>query len=264
VSAYQTPTDPDVGDGGDLQVVSRCGQILRLFTPARRTLRTAEVAELLGLQRTTVHRYVASMVRTGLLSRGEDGSYGIGPLPLQLTTVALGGRQVMEEATTFMTRLADTSHQTVVLSVWGGLEPVVVKVCEDMTTPVNVSVRVGTALPLDSAQSHLFLGLLHNRNEVERLLGRLPAALAEEMRMTATQAADVHLAINSQFVQGVRAVAAPVFSAEGLVATMAVVGTTSAIPDDPGSPVAQALQNAAQELSERIGGGAYWTQRRAS
>lgn len=198
------------------------------------------------------------MARVGLLSRAEDGSYGIGPLPLQLTTIAFGGRQVLEEADAYMARLAGESHETVVLSVWGGLEPVVVKVHEDTTAAVTVSVRVGTRLPLDAAQSLLFLGLLRDRHEVEHLLGRLPAAVADDLRLLSREASERYLSMNSRFVRGVRAIAAPVFGTDGLLATMAVVGMATAIPEDRESPIANALQASAAQLSERLGGGAFW------
>ena len=123
---------------------------------------------------------------------------------------------------------------------------------------MTVSVRVGTRLPLDAAQSLLFLGLLRDRHEVEHLLGRLPGAVADDLRLLSREASERYLSMNSRFVQGVRAIAAPVFGTDGLLATMAVVGMATAIPEDRESPIANALQASAAHLSERLGGGSFW------
>ena len=57
------------------------------------------------------------------------------------------------------------------------------------------------------------------------------------------------VAVNSRVVQGIRAVATPVFQETELVAAMALVGTTASLPDDAGSAVAAALREAAEVLS---------------
>jgi DNA-binding IclR family transcriptional regulator len=61
------------------------------------------------------------------------------------------------------------------------------------------------------------------------------------------------IAVNSRVVQGVRAIATPVFQDTELTAAMALVGTTASIPADPRSPLARALRDAAGVLSAELG-----------
>jgi DNA-binding IclR family transcriptional regulator len=54
-------------------------------------------------------------------------------------------------------------------------------------------------------------------------------------------------------VEGIRAIATPVFQGDEVTAAMAVVGTIVSLPDDPGSDVALRLRTAADALSAELG-----------
>jgi DNA-binding IclR family transcriptional regulator len=61
------------------------------------------------------------------------------------------------------------------------------------------------------------------------------------------------VAVNSRVVQGIRAIATPIFQDTELTAAMAIVGTTASIPADPRSPLARELRDAAGVLSAELG-----------
>ena len=61
------------------------------------------------------------------------------------------------------------------------------------------------------------------------------------------------LSVNSPTVNGVRTIAAPIFVGDKISGTLAIVGTTAAVPDDVESPMAQALLETARALSQRLG-----------
>jgi len=84
---------PAASGAGDIQVIARSAQLLRLFSTTQRSLRVSDVGPESGLQRTTVHRYLSSMANAGLLERDNDGGYRLGPLLVQLGTVAPGDRR---------------------------------------------------------------------------------------------------------------------------------------------------------------------------
>src|SRR6185369_6319519 len=149
---------PDVrADQADIQAVSRVSQILALFDPATPEVTAGEVAERLGLNRTTAYRYCTSLVAAGLLERSADGGYVPGGLLLQLGAFAIGHRRVVNLAPRHMQALSRATQTSVVLSLWGLTGPVVSRVEENASTIVIVSVRVGSHLPLDTAQSKVFL-----------------------------------------------------------------------------------------------------------
>jgi len=54
-------------------------------------------------------------------------------------------------------------------------------------------------------------------------------------------------------VEGIAALAAPVFQGAEIVATIALVGTTSSVQTEPDNPMAAALREAAENLSTELG-----------
>jgi DNA-binding IclR family transcriptional regulator len=239
---------------GDIQVVSRCAQILRQFSSTQRSLRITDIAGELDLQRSTMHRYLSSMTNVGFLERDAEGLYRLGPLLVQLGTIALRGLRVLEIADPYAHELADTTQETNVIAVWGGLGPVVARVHEPVDRLVNISVRTGSQLPIEAAQSTVFLAFLPDHSVEHRLLAQLPEV---RRRRVAEQIAVVRrdgYIISSEVVQGIRALAAPVLDGAGAVcATIAVIGTVNGIADPPAFGLVHALLDTAQSLSRELG-----------
>jgi DNA-binding IclR family transcriptional regulator len=240
---------------GSLQVIERLAQILFLFTPKRREIRVADVAQELGLQRPTAHRYLTSLAQIGLLRRNDaGGGYILGPLAIRVGSLALNGVSVVELAGHVMQPLAEEVHQTAVLSLWAGLGPVVVRVCEDNSRFALVTVRVGQPLSVASAQSQVFLAYLPDRSLVRRLISQLPAAQAHQLEDDIERVRDCGLAIQEWPASGLRVLAVPVCDGTGgIAAVMALVGTAASIPADPASGFATALKEAARRLSASLG-----------
>lgn len=233
---------------GDIQSVARVCRILALFTD-HSALTSAEVARSVELERSTASRYLSSLMREGFLVRESDGSYIPGPALAELGVAIVGGSPVAD-AGPYMQRLVQEISQTVVLSMWGGDGPVISLVEEDDSRLVHISVRVGSSLPYDAAQSQVFLAHLPDREKVERVLERLPEAARRDLETQMDVVRSQGYAINSRVVEGVRAIAAPVFGRDGEIeATLAVVGTTNAIPQNRNSAIVQALLHTAEQLS---------------
>lgn len=245
---------PD-GSASDIQAVTRASQILALFRPDRPQLGIAEAAIELGLNRTTTHRYFASLVSSGLLERGRDGtSYIPGGLLVQLGAFAMGRRAVVDLAPAHLAALARSTRLSSALSLWGATGPVVTRVEEDSTSPVVISVRVGYQLPLDSAQCQVFLAFMTDRLRAERLIASASAAIRPRLteqieRARATAMASTHIAESD-----ITAVGVPVFDESGICATIAVIGTTRTLPAHETSTAWRELADTAYTLSKELGG----------
>lgn len=243
----------DRSDQADIQAVSRVSQILSLFDPATPEVTAGEVAERLGLNRTTAYRYCTSLVAAGLLERSAEGGYMPGGLLLQLGAFAIGHRQVMNLAPRHMRALARATQNTVVLSLWGLTGPVVSRVEENVSAVVVVSVRVGSHLPLDTAQSKIFLAYHADQLSMERLMANLSGPALAELRSAVERVRAVgHCAAMS--TPGVVAVAAPVFDEQGICATMAIVGPDNTLAMSDDAPELRAVVDTARELTHELGG----------
>ncbi|MFP5071906.1 IclR family transcriptional regulator [Pseudonocardia nantongensis] len=238
------------GASSEIQAVTRASQILALFRPDRPHLTVTTAATELGLNRTTTHRYFASLVSCGLLERGRDGvSFGPGGLLVQLGTFALGRRAVVDLAPAHLARLARATRLSAALSLWGSTGPVVTRVEEDGTSAVVVSVRVGHQLPADSAQNQVFLAFMDDRARAERLLDGDDGLAARVACVRRTGIATTHIAESD-----ITAVGAPVFDEAGLCATVAVIGTARTLPVHAPHESHRALAEATYALGKELGG----------
>lgn len=237
-------------DSGDIQVIMRCAQILRQFEPGA-PLRVSALVQELDVGRSTIHRYLNSMASAGLIERIGEGEYAPGSLLARLGTIALNSLQVVETAAIAMRELCDQLQLTVVLSIWGGMGPVVTRV----VTPdqlIQILVRVGSSLPMSAAQMRIFLAYLDEPRTVERLLSLVPEqreAIAADCDLARTEG----YLLQIDTVEGVSSIGVPVFNSTGIAATMAVLGTKSVIMGPRSPELIRELRAKAKLISEQLG-----------
>lgn len=251
--ARQRSTKAVIGRGSTIQVIERLARVLEVFATSGRQLKVRELAAALHLRRSTAHRYLASLARAGFLRSEGEGSYALGPLLIQLGAAAVGGVQIVEIAEKYLSQLAEEAQETAVLTLWSGNCPVVVRVREPQAKLVQLHIRLGAMLPLDSAQGHLYLAFHPDRQRVQQLLAQFPESQRREMERGLADARKHGVFVSSRVAEGIRAVAAPVFDHELITGTIAFVGTLSSIPADADSGLAEALKHAAQKLSRDLG-----------
>lgn len=222
--------------------IERAARMLGLFTPEQPELTLAELTAGMDATRSSTHRYALALRRAGLLRYDVSRQlYTLGPRIVELAASALVGLRIIKIAGPHMERLVADVNETVVLSVWDGESPVVVRVDDNTDRIARIVVRTGSRLPLSSAQGKVFCAFGADG---------IDAPLAEE---ELAQVREDRVAVNSQVVDGIRAIATPVFQNTELAAAMAIVGTTAGVPEDAGSPLARALRDAAEVLSAELG-----------
>nr|WP_277348582.1 IclR family transcriptional regulator C-terminal domain-containing protein [Streptomyces sp. C1-2] len=152
-----------------------------------------------------------------------------------------------------MQALSRATRCSVVLSLWGLTGPVVSRVEENPSAVVVVSVRVGSHLPLDTAQSRIFLAYHADQLSMERLMANLPHEAREELRTDVERVRAVgHCSAMS--TPGVVAVAAPVFDEYGICASIAVVGPDNTLSMSDDAPELRVVVDTARELTRELGG----------
>jgi DNA-binding IclR family transcriptional regulator len=218
------------------QSVERAARLLSLFSVEEPELSLAELTARLGTSKATAHRYATALRRAGLL-RLSAGGYTLGPRIIELAGTALAGLRVVKVAGPYLERLVADVNETAVLSIWDGEAPVVVRVDDNTDRLVRINVRTGSRLPLDSAQGKIFRAFLGEEPDDDDL---------ERVRRTG-------LAFNARIVEGIAALAAPVFQGDEIVAAMALVGTTAAIAEEGEALLARRLRDAAAGLSAELG-----------
>jgi len=220
------------------QSVERAAAMLSYFTVDEPELTLAELTSKLGTSRATTHRYAMALRRVGLLRYDRPRAvYTLGPRIVELATSALAGLRIIKVAGPYMERLVDEVNETVVLSIWDGEAPVVVRVDDNTDRLVRINVRTGSRLPAEtSAQGKIFAAFGVGDG------GEEGAAIRR-----------AGLASNAMVVEGICAIAVPVFQGEELAAAMAIVGTTASVQTDPGAAMCRHLRDTAAALSTELG-----------
>jgi DNA-binding IclR family transcriptional regulator len=223
------------------QSVERAVQMLGFFTREEPELTLAQLTERLGTSRATTHRYAMALRRVGLLRYDAgSGRHSLGPRVVELAATALSGLRIIRIAGPHMERLASDLNETVVLSIWDGEAPIVVRVADNTDRLVHIVVRTGSRLERSaSAQGKVFLAFTGHGDELR------PQELE---RILSTR-----IAVNTQTHDGIRAVATPVFQDREVTATMAVVGTIANLPESAGSKLARRLRESAELLTAELG-----------
>jgi len=223
------------------QSVERAVRLLGFFSAEEPELTLPQLTERLGTARATTHRYAMALRRVGLLRYDAAGGiYSLGPRIVELAATALSGLRIIRIAGPHMERLAADLNETVVLSIWDGESPIVVRVADNTDRLVHIVVRTGSRLErTESAQGKVFLAFTDQGAEVE------PRELE---RILATR-----IAVNTQVHDGIRAVATPVFQDRAVIATMAVVGTIANLPESDESKLALRLRESAELLTAELG-----------
>ncbi len=218
-----------------------------------RELLTAEDAQArLGVSRATAHRYTVALRQANLLRFDPaTNEYTLGPQVLTLAAAAGAGLPIVAIAGPHMEALVHKVNETVVLSIWDGEAPIVVRVDDNPERLVRISIHTGARLtPFRSSQGRVFCAFLPD-NEVPSLRRALrrDASLAAELRRIKKDG----LAEAAEVEPGIRAIAAPVFQGDHCIATVAIVGTSSSVPEARTSPMARALLATAAQLSRDFG-----------
>jgi DNA-binding IclR family transcriptional regulator len=236
-------------DKGAIQSIERAALVLSLFDRDTHVLTPPIVAERLGLNRTTAHRYLQSLQASGFL----DGGYGPGPLLDQLAAFISGRQQILTLAPAIMRELSDATGLTVALSFLGRSGAVVTLVEDSTAGTILITVRVGTALEVKAAQSRILLAFQSDPGVVARMHAGLdPEELRVEQAQLARARRDGVVWADLGRV-GLASVAVPIFGAHDIQAAMAVIGTTATLAaDGPASRPVTLLREAAEKLSSLV------------
>ena len=226
--------------GASIQAIDRAVAMLGLFSVHDLDLGLAQLTARFGLGRSTTHRYATALRENGLLRYdNRTGRYSLGIRLIQLGQLAQVALHVVQVAGPHLERAAATLNETVVLSIWDGEAPVIVRMAEAPRRTTYLGVRIGSKLGPGTAQCRVF----------RAYLAPDPAKhpdLAEIVQRG--------VAVVTNPEDDVRAVACPIHQGGQVVAVMALLGTPRRISRSPDSPIASRLRAAADTLSAELSG----------
>jgi len=240
-----------------IQSVEVGGQLLIALAHHGRPLPLKDLAQAAGMSPAKAHPYLVSFGKLGLVvQESEGGRYGLGPLALQLGLISLQQYEPVRLATPAIETLAVQTGQTAAIAVWGNRGPTVVRVAEG-PSPVHVSMRHGTVMSLrGTASGRVFAAHLPAAEvrEALKLVGESSRLDADYEALLAAVRTQGIASTKDTVVQGISALAAPVFDQQGRVAVcLTLIGASGSFDMDLKGAVAAALKSAGQLLSRQLG-----------
>jgi DNA-binding IclR family transcriptional regulator len=253
-SAVETEADGELivfsdVEKGSIQSIDRAAAVLGLLDERTRSLTAGLVAERLGLNRTTAHRYLQSLQSAGFL----DSALGLGPIFEPLSVLITGRRQIIDFGPEVMRQLSDQTGLTSVLSFLGRTGATVTLVEEANAGTIVLTVRLGTVLEVRAAQSRVLLAYQSDPAVIARVHEGLTAAEASAEARELEQVRSRGVAWADLGRIGLASVAVPVFGPHGIQAALALLGTSESLsPDARSAKTLGRLRDAAEQLGELL------------
>lgn len=235
--------------------------ILQMFSDDRLVLSATEVADGLGVARSTAYRYLQTFVQSQFLSEDGRGGFRLGMKVLELSRLARRSYGLGDLAVPVMAGLAERFHQTVLLTSLVGKTVVCLEREESREQYVRLSYERGTVLELNAgASAQVLLAWLTPPQQRAALEGAVlrrftphsivePASLIARLREIRADGFAVSYAeVDSEAV----GIAAPVFRSSGeVLAALSVVLIRSRVSDEQIMQIRDAVVDAAALLSEQ-------------
>ncbi len=167
------PAIPTLQEPRFSQSLERGLAILGCFTPARPVLGIADLADELGMSRSTTHRYVITLTRLGYLEQGVKRKYHLTLRVTDLGISAMNGMSLYEHARPYLDELRGRTGFTVSVGVVDGDELLLVDWLRGGRRGqqlIDLGLAPGSRLPLyASAAGKLLLANLPDQDQRERI-----------------------------------------------------------------------------------------------
>jgi DNA-binding IclR family transcriptional regulator len=254
------------GTGGGMRRVPAVDRAVRLLDSLRRAGGSRGISELareLGLHKATVRDILLTLEHHGLVERdAATARFRLGAGLARFAVAARPSETLAAVARPFLRRLVEQTGETALVTVLDGPRQLVVAE-DEPAGALKISAPVGRRLPLLAGAPAKVLLAAAAPARLDALLGAGPlpryttrsitelAAYRAELRAVRQRG---YALDDEEFLDGVRAVSAPVRGAEGaVVAALTVVGFSTRLAPERLRLTIAAVVDAAAEMSLRLG-----------
>ncbi|MED4582840.1 IclR family transcriptional regulator [Brevibacillus choshinensis] len=245
-----------------LHSVKNAMKILRLFSLERPELGVTEIASILGLPKTTTHRLIATLTKTGFLDKAPTSNrYMPGLSLLGLSGVMTTNTEIQREAVPFLDKLANQFGEASHISVLEGNEIVYLHKVE-CTHPVRLLSHIGKRNPAYCTSSGKVLLAFQCAEVVNAVLetdffpygpNTITDKLVFRQHLHEIRKKGYDIAVD-ELHEGAVSLAVPVRDyTNEVVAAISIVGPKQRIQAEHYPYFIESLQSISRKLSEQLG-----------
>lgn len=257
-------SDRETDSLGRVQSLVRAFGMLDVLAECERGLTLAEISRHVGLPRSTAHRLLSTMGDLGYVSFDpESNRWAVGLQAFAVGNAFARNRDLCRLGRPVMHSLMLDAHETVNVAVSraqgvyfvgqvqaSGVRPTLAK--PGLELPIHTT-AVGKAMMANWHRDELD-GFFRKRELRSKTANSItePSSLVSQLDLVRKRGFAVD---DQENAIGIRCVAAPVYNEDGLaVASISISGSIARIPDDRIHQLGSTLAQAAQRVTETIGG----------
>jgi DNA-binding IclR family transcriptional regulator len=246
---------------GILQTVDRSLQVLEIISEHPSGLTTKQIEEVIGLNKVTVHRLLATLENRGFVER-IGNTYIIGLKMVELSSMKLNNIELKTEAAPYLRELVNNFKRPVQLAILEDKEAIFIEKMESVNT-LRMYSQIGRRIPLYCAAVGKAL-LFQEKDEV--ILEKLGSVKFQKFTPTTLENANEVLeeikegrkrgyAIdNEEHERGIFCIAVPIYDYRGkIIAGLSVAAQEEQFIKMPSESDIAQIKYIGKEISKRLG-----------
>jgi DNA-binding IclR family transcriptional regulator len=216
-----------------VRAVERALDILLCFSRQTPELSMTQIAEQVGIHKSTVHRLLATLENKRFVQRDQEtGNYRLGIRLFQMAYLTLEHNELRQLVTPFLRYLSEQYKENIHLAVLDDIDVIYMNIIESHQR-VKLAAALGQRLPAFATASGKAILAFLPEEAVQRILKRgMPQytqntpisldAFFEDLRRVREQG---YALSEQEYEEEINAVAAPIFDSEGKpIASVAIAG----------------------------------------
>jgi DNA-binding IclR family transcriptional regulator len=261
-SSSETVDIVNLESGSSVRAVERALQLVEVFARSREPLSITDLARMLDLAPSTVHRLVQTLMTLGyIVQYAESKRYGVGRGIAEVARSMILKYEFTEYARPHLEALSQESGETASLAGVYGTNVIYLDQVEPQNV-VRVSNGIGTLAPLHcTALGKIFLADF-SADTLEGLLGHAGLPKRTERTITSRKLLERELkrvraqgyaVDDEEFALGARCVAVGLRGSSGaVVAAVGLSGPSSRVTMDRVPDIARLVQDAAERFAREL------------
>ncbi len=246
-----------------IQVIDRAFDILELLSDEKDGMGVTEIANRIGLNKSTVHRILSAMASRGYIERvNGKGIYRNGVKLVDLASVHLNFVELKTEARPYLRALTARMNLTTHLAILDGCEAVYIDKV-DVESSLRLYSQIGRRVPVycSALGKTLLAGL--SEPELENIVQNCDFRPFTANTLTNRQAlmnqldavrANSYAVDDEEHEKGVRCLSAPVWDYRGkVVAAISITGPAGVVTKGRETEIAALMKTVALDISRRLG-----------
>jgi DNA-binding IclR family transcriptional regulator len=246
-----------------VQSVDRALTIIKLVSSRKEGIGVTELANHLGLNKSSIFRIFETLVKHGFIEQNKDTKkYKLGYQFLELSTKLLESIDIRQEALPFLRELEEISNEVIHLVIYSQKEAVYIEKLEGHET-LRMHSQVGRRVPIHCTSAGKVILSHLPVNEVKDIIQQFGLPRHTEKTITTEKELFENLATirhlgygieQEENETGITCIAAPIFNHLGEVAgAISISGTSLRMNEEKIAGIKDKLMEAGKMVSQRLG-----------